>query len=160
MDMIKKAEGFAKEEYLKNDSMHQWPHVEAVMNRAMEIASKLKNIDYELLKLAVILHDIDYHSEPTHEENYKKHVENSVKVAEKFLKRHNFSEEKIRKIKQIILDHSTPYRKEFGDSKITEGKILYDADKSLLITTLERYEKYFSLLYFDEARGLIKKPVD
>ena len=160
MDIIKKAEDFAKGEYLKNDPMHQWSHVEAVMKRAMEIASKLKNIDYELLKLAIILHDIDYHSEPTHKENYKQHVENSVKVAEKFLKEHNFSEEKIEKIKQIILDHSTPRRKKFGDSKITEGKILYDADKSLFLTTSERYEKYFSLLYFDLTKELVKKPVN
>jgi len=152
------AREFAVKEYQKNDTKHQWAHVEAVMERALEIAGQLKEVDYELLKLAVIFHDIDYSSEPTYEENYNKHVENSVEVAEKFLRKNNYPQEKIKKLKQIIFDHSTPHRKKLGDSKIIEGKILYDSDKSIFITTLERYRKYFHLLYLDETKRLVKKP--
>lgn len=158
MDIIEKATSFAKEEYQKNDSKHQWSHVEAVMNRATEIAGKLRDVNYELLKLAIIFHDIDFHSEATYEENYKNHVENSIRIAEEFLKKNNYPKERIAKLKQIMLDHSTPYRRKFGESKIKEGKILYDADKSIFLTTLEKYEKYFHLLYFDETRELVKKP--
>ena len=143
---------------VKLDPKHKWAHIEAVMKRALEIAEKLDNIDYELLKLGVILHDIDYNSESTFEENYKNHVENSIKVAERFLIKNNYPKERIIKLKQIMLDHSTPHRRKIGDSKIKEGKILYDADKSIFITTLERYEKYSPLLYFDETRKLVKKP--
>lgn len=158
MDILKKAEEFAKKEYQKNDSKHQWPHIMAVMKRALEIASKIEGVDYELLKLGVMFHDIDYHSEKTYEENYKNHVDNSVKVAEEFLKTNKYPVERINKLKEIMLDHSTPHRKKRGDTKIIEGKILFDSDKSIFLTTLERYEKYFHLLYLDETRRLVKKP--
>lgn len=158
MDIIEKATLFAKKEYEKNDPMHQWTHIENVMKRALEIASKLDGIDYELLKLGVIFHDIDYNSEANFKENYKNHVENSIKKAEEFLQKNNYPDERIIKIKQIMLDHSTPHRRKFGDSKIKEGKILYDADKSIFLTTLEKYEKYFPYLYFDETRELVVKP--
>ncbi|MBN1376726.1 HD domain-containing protein [Candidatus Woesearchaeota archaeon] len=155
MDIIEKAILFAKKEYEKNDSFHQWTHVENVMKRALEIANKLKNVDFELLKLGVIFHDIDYNSEKTYKENYKNHVENSIKKAEEFLKKNNYPNERIIKIKQIMLDHSTTYRRKLGDSKIKEGKILYDADKSIFLTTSEKYEKYFPLLYFDETKEMV-----
>ena len=158
MDIIEKATIFAKIEYEKNDQLHQWTHVNDVMKRALEIANKLDCVDYELLKLGVIFHDIDYNSEKTYKENYIKHVENSIKKAEKFLKNYNYPHDKIIKIQQILLDHSTPHRLRYGDSKIKEGQILYDADKSIFLITPEKYDKYFSKLYFDETRNLIKKP--
>jgi putative nucleotidyltransferase with HDIG domain len=158
MDIIEKATIFAKKAYQKNDSQHQWTHVEAVLKRALEIARQLDNVDDEILKLAVIFHDIDYNSEATYEENYKKHVENSINVAEEFLVKNNYPKDSIIKLKQVMLDHSTPHRRLLGESKIQEGKILYDADKSITLTTLEKYEKYFPLFYFDETRKLAKKP--
>jgi len=158
MGIIEKAEKFAKEEYKKNDPIHRWGHIIAVRKRALEIAKHVKDVDYELLNLAVIFHDIDYNSEETYKENYKNHPDNSVKLAEKFLRDNNYPEEKIKKLKQTMLDHSTPYRKEHGDSKITEAKILYDADKSLCLITLDKYNKYYHLLYFDFTRKLVKKP--
>lgn len=160
MDIFKLAEDFAKKEYLKNDPMHQWEHIEAVRKRAMEIASQLNNVDYELLHLSITFHDIDYHSDSTFEKNYNNHVDNSIKVAEKFLKEQNFPKERIDKVKQIMMDHSTPHRKKFGESKIIEGKILYDADKSIFITTIKRYDKYFPFLYLDETRNLVKRPLN
>ncbi|MDP2974316.1 MAG: HDIG domain-containing protein [Candidatus Diapherotrites archaeon] len=116
MDMVKKAEIFAKRGYAKNDPKHQWAHIEAVRKQAMLIAKQLKGVDYELLELAILFHDIDYHSEASYEENYKRHVENSANAAEKFLMENNYPAGRIEKVKQIILDHSTPYRLKAGDS--------------------------------------------
>ena len=90
MDIIKVSEQFAKKEYIKNDPMHRWLHIESVMKRAIEIASKIKDVDIELLKLAVIFHDIDYHSKETFKENYDAHVENSICVADKFLNKNGY----------------------------------------------------------------------
>ena len=147
--IIQKAEEFAIDEYKKNDSAHQWKHIKEVMKRALEIAKKFKDIDYESLKLAIIFHDIDYSS-------YENHVEDSIKIAEEFLKENDYPNEKIKKIKEMMLNHSTPHRKKFGKAKLIEGKIIYDADKSIFIKNLETYNKYFPLLYLNETKKLVK----
>lgn len=157
--IIEKAIKFAKVEYEKNDRLHRWSHIENVMKRASEIVEKIElPVDLELLKLAIIFHDIDYNSEKDFEESYKKHPDNSVKVAENFLNKNNYPEERIEKIKEIMLDHSTPHRKTRGDSKSIEGKIIYDSDKSIGIdwSNPELCSKYFPQLYLDETREMVK----
>ncbi|MFH1456647.1 MAG: HD domain-containing protein [Patescibacteria group bacterium] len=155
--IIQKVIDFAKIEYEKNDSFHSWQHVENVMKRADEIAEKIDDpIDFETLKLAIIFHDIDYHSEKDFETNYSNHVDNSVKVAKKFLNENNYPKEKIEKVKDIILDHSTPHRKKQGEAKSIEGKIIYDSDKSIFITNQELFEKYFPQLYLEETKEMVK----
>jgi putative nucleotidyltransferase with HDIG domain len=158
MNIVEKSTEFAKIEYQKNNSKHQWAHVEEVMNRALEIASKIKDVDYELLKLGVIFHDIDYNSEPSEKDNYEKHVDNSVKVAEEFLIKNNYSKEKIKLVKKIMIDHSRPHREKLGESTTTEGKILFDADKSIFLKTKDAYDRYFPLLYFEETKKMVKIP--
>jgi HD superfamily phosphodiesterase len=150
MNILKAAEEFAKIEYLKNDSFHQWHHIEDVQRRADEICALLndKTIDLEALRLAIIFHDIDYRT-------YDDHPDASVKVARSFLSKNGFSEQKMHQIQEIMLDHSSPHRKVRGDSKTLEGKIIFDADKSIFITTPETYKKYFPLLYFPETRDLV-----
>lgn len=150
MNILQKAEKFAKKEYLSNDPKHQWSHIQAVLNRAMEIIKNFKNIDLESLKLAIIFHDIDYTA-------YDTHVDDSVKIAEKFLIENNHPKNKIEKIKEIMLDHSTPHRKERGEATLIEGKIIYDADKSIGMNDLKFREKYFPKLYLDETKDLVQK---
>lgn len=157
--IIEKAIKFAKVEYKKNDPLHRWSHIENVMKRASEIVEKIeKPVDLELLKLAIIFHDIDYNSEMNFEESYKKHPDNSVKVAEHFLHKNNYPKERIKKVKEIMLDHSTPHRKIRGEAKSLEGKIIYDSDKSIGIdwSNPELHNKYFPQLYLNETREMIK----
>lgn len=157
--IIINAIAFAKVEYEKNDPLHRWSHIENVMKRASEIVEKITiPVDLELLKLAIIFHDIDYNSEKDFEESYKKHPDNSVKIAEKFLHDHNYPQERIEKVKEIMLDHSTPHRKIRGEAKSIEGNIIYDADKSIGIdwSNPELYNKYFSQLYLDETKEMVK----
>ncbi len=123
MDIIKKSEDFAKKEYLKNDYIHRWDHVLEVRERALELSKKFKGIDLEALKLAIIFHDIDY-------SNPHSHTESSIKVADNFLRKNNYPKNRIEKVKEIIFSHTTHLRKEFGEAKLIEGKILYDADKT------------------------------
>ncbi len=148
--LISKAVEYAKPKYAKNDENHRWNHVEAVLKRSKEIYSELKypEIDLESLNLAIIFHDIDY-SFP------RQHVENSVLEAIAFLKENHRSNLEIAKVLQIMLAHSTPHRKKFGDSDSLEGKIIYDADKSLLINDFVSYKKYRERLYLEETRNLV-----
>lgn len=150
MNLIQKAEEFAKIEYLKNEDFHQWHHIENVQKRADEICEKLKStkIDNEALRLAIIFHDIDYKS-------YENHPDASVEVAKRFLISNNVSAERINQITEIMLDHSSPHRKIRGEAKTIEGKIIFDSDKSICITTPETYHKYFPLLYLQETRDLV-----
>lgn len=148
-NILNLAEEFAKKEYKKNDTFHQYEHIEAVMKRAMELANNFNNVDYESLQLAIIFHDIEYTS-------YKSHPDASVVVAERFLRKYKYPEDKIVKIKEIMLNHSTPHRSIVGEAKLIEGKIIYDADKSIFITNKETYNKYFPLLYLSETKKIIQ----
>ena len=150
MDIIKISENFAKKEYEKHDENHQWEHVEEVINLALELAKSYPKVDLEILKLAVIFHDISYRK-------YETHVEESIKAAEKFLREHDYPEEKIKKVLNVMISHSGPHRRKFGEAKTIEGKIIYDSDKFRLAKTKEGFEKYYDKLYLDETRDLLKK---
>ena len=150
MNIIEKAEEYAKKEYLKNDNFHQWHHIENVQKRADEICRKLVGvpIDNEALRLAIIFHDVDY-------KTYENHPDASVEVAKKFLFENEVLEERIKQITEIMLDHSSPHRKIRGDAKTIEGKIIFDSDKSIYITTPETFNKYYPLLYLQETKDLV-----
>ncbi len=150
MSIIKLAKQFARKEYAKHDEEHQWPHIEAVMEIALKLAKFYPEVDLEVLKLAVIFHDISY-------EQHETHVEESMKVAKKFLEEHNYPEKKIKKVLQIIISHSGPHRKRLGEAKLIEGKIIYDSDKFYIAQTPEGFEKYYPRFYLEETKELFKK---
>ncbi len=87
----------------------------------MQIAKNYKNVDLELLKIAVILHDV---CEPY--DKKEKHVELSVKVAKRILEKVGCPKEKARRVLEIISQHST---EKIQKPKSLEAKILFDADK-------------------------------
>jgi len=150
MDIIKVSKKFAKIEYKKNDKKHQWSHVENVMCTALKLVKFYPAADLEILELAIIFHDIDYHK-------YETHVEESIKLAEKFLKKNNYPNNKIAKVLQVMIAHSGPHIKKLGKTKLIEGKIIYDSDKFQLIKTKSDYEEYFNRFYLNETRNLLKK---
>jgi HD superfamily phosphodiesterase len=150
MNILKLAEQFAKKEYKKNDKMHQWNHIEEVMKLALYLSKSHPETDMEILKLAIIFHDINY-------EQYDTHVEESIKVAEKFLKDNNYPSEKISKVLQIMISHSSPHRKQIGEAQSIEEKIIFDSDKFAIASNPSGFEKYYPLLYLDKTRKLIKK---
>ncbi len=150
MSIIKLAEQFARKEYAKHDEEHQWLHVETVMEIALKLAKFYPEVDLEVLKLSVIFHDISY-------EQYETHVEESMKVAEKFLEEHNYPKDKIKKVLQVIISHSGPHRERLGEAKLIEGKIIYDSDKFYTAQTPGGFEKYYHRFYLKETKELFKK---
>ncbi len=150
MDIIKTSKEFAKTEYAKNDEKHQWSHVENVMYIALKLVKFYPTADLEILKLAVIFHDIDYRK-------YETHVEESIKLAEKFLKKNNYPDDKINKVLQVMISHSGPHISKLGKTKLIEGKIIYDSDKFQLIKTRDDYREYFDRFYLNETRDLLKE---
>ena len=150
MDIIKTSELFAKKEYAKHDEIHQWDHIEDVMNVALKLTKFYSKVDLEILKLAIIFHDISY-------EQYETHVEESIKVAKKFFKEQDYPEDKTKKVLQVMISHSGPHRKKFGEAKSIEEKIIYDSDKLHLAKTKEGFEKYHDKFYLDETRDLLRE---
>jgi len=73
------------------------------------------------VRLACLLHDVGYCQDPN------KHVEASVKVAQKFLEDIGFNGDKIKKVVKIIGEHGGSA----GTQRFTyiESKILWTADK-------------------------------
>lgn len=150
MSILKIAEKFAKKEYAKHDENHQWTHIKKVMNIALKLAKFHPKVDLEILKLAVIFHDISY-------EQYETHVEESMKVTKKFLKEHNYPKDKMNKVLQVMISHSSPHRRKLGEAKMIEEKIIYDSDKFYIVQTPEGFEKYYSRFYLKETRELFNK---
>ncbi|EKE29001.1 MAG: hypothetical protein ACD_2C00251G0002 [uncultured bacterium (gcode 4)] len=145
-NIVNQATEFAKAEYAKHDPMHRWDHVEQVMEMALYLEDFYRaETDPEILRLAVIFHDIWY-------ENYDEHADKSVDMAIRFLKSEWYPEEKIALVTRAMLDHSWPHRRRDWNSKNMEWKILYDSDKFHLALNPSWYEKYFNQFYLPETK--------
>jgi HD superfamily phosphodiesterase len=81
-------------------------------------------LDIDALVVAGYLHDIS-----TVEFGYVDHQITSAEMAVEFLHDHDVPEEQIRIVEQAILTHTTIVPEEQRKKNISEGQILYDADK-------------------------------
>lgn len=102
---------------------HRMDHIKRVILNTYRIAKSYPEADIEILKIAVLLHDIN---QPF--EHKEEHVKLSVKTAEKILKEVGYPPNKIKKVLIVISEHST---EDVNKKKPTsmEAKILFDADK-------------------------------
>lgn len=118
---------------LSSDASHTIDHIMRVYNNASLIASKDKNVDFDVLYAAVFLHDIARVNEDHDNTGKIDHAILGAEIAEDFLRKIGYSEEKIRKIKHCIQSHR--YRSGYKP-KSKEAKILFDADKIDLLGAL------------------------
>ena len=81
-------------------------------------------VDGDALVVAAYLHDIS-----TAEHGYADHQVKSAEMAADFLRKQNVSDEEIAVVERAILAHTTLVPEEERGKNITEGQILYDADK-------------------------------
>ena len=84
----------------------------------------LETIDVEALIMAAYLHDIS-----TVAHGFQEHHLKSAAMAVEFLRGLEISAERIDKVEQAILAHTTAYASEEQEIVPVEGRILYDADK-------------------------------
>ncbi|MDE6412697.1 MAG: HD domain-containing protein [Eubacterium sp.] len=111
------------EDYMKScvkETAHDCEHIYRVLNNCLVIAQNEKDVDYEVLITAALLHDIG------RDGKLKKHNEIGADMAYEFLNTINFPENKIEDVCHAILCHSNVC---YGMQKTLEAKILYDADK-------------------------------
>jgi uncharacterized protein len=102
---------------------HEFSHTERVYNLALKI-SENEDVDLDVIKAAVLLHDIAREKEEKGE--CECHAEEGAKLAKEILKDLNFPEEKIDKVTYVIKvhRHSTNISPE-----TKEAAILQDADR-------------------------------
>lgn len=111
-ERLKKLESWVKKKSSKEKSGHDYEHVKRVTNLALVLAKKYKNIDYELLIASCLTHDVPE----------KKDV---IKILQEL----KFSEEKIEKIKSVIVQFRHIGKKPKGSfKKSIESEIFLDAD--------------------------------
>ena len=107
-----------------DDSAHDKEHVYRVLYNALDIARTEKNVDYDVLICACLLHDIGRKEQ--FENPALCHAMVGGEKAYDFLVEHGFGESYAEKVKCSIQTHR--YRKN-NPPKSIEAKILFDADK-------------------------------
>jgi uncharacterized protein len=104
------------------DPSHDWLHVKRVEKLAEEIADK-EGSDREIVKIAVLLHDIGREKEDDGE--IDEHAEWGAEKAGEILQEHEMEEDKISRIQHCIRSH----RYSTGpEPETVEAKVLSDAD--------------------------------
>jgi len=102
---------------------HRLDHVVRVLANAETIAKFYPEADREVLTLAVLLHDID---QPF--DDKANHVAYSATAAERILSELSCPADRIRRVVQVIREHSTETIEVSKPTSI-EARILFDADK-------------------------------
>ncbi len=114
-----KVEADFKESWTSNLSYHDFNHTMNVTDFAKKIAvgEDISDEELEILEIATLFHDLGYLT------SYFDHEDRSSKMAEELLIQHNYPEEKIAKVKKLIIatkaDHEPVTRLE---------EIIRDAD--------------------------------
>ena len=110
--------------FFEKRGSHSFDHTERVYNISLNLA-KDKEIDLDVIKASALLHDI---ARKKQDETNKEicHAEEGAKIAEEILKKHNFSENKIKLICNSISCHR--YSKGLK-AETLEAQILQDADR-------------------------------
>lgn len=123
----------------KTDYAHNFDHTRRVFRLAMKIAQGHPEADRDVLKAAVILHDIG-RSDPT-----VAHAKKGAAIAKEWLTQNGFDETFAEKVARVISAHSD--KDEARDAGI-EGEILWDADKLEMTGVIGALR---ALLYCEEA---------
>ncbi len=106
-------------------SAHSMDHVMRVYNLSLSLAEG-EDVDLDVLKAAVLLHDIARVKEDNDATGQTDHAILSSQMAEPILKNLDFNKEQIKHIQDCIVSH----RYRTGNSpKSKEAEILFDADK-------------------------------
>lgn len=107
-----------------DDAAHDKEHIYRVLYNALEIAKTEKNVNYDILIAACLLHDIGRKEE--FENPALCHAAVGSEKAYQFLLAHGFEMSYAEQVKQCIKTHR--YRKNDLQQSL-EAKILFDADK-------------------------------
>ena len=121
---IEKIKEIVKKE-LASCPAHNFDHVIRVYNLALHLAEN-ENVDLDVIKAAVLLHDIGEKKELDDPTGKTDHAIEGAKMAKPILNNLGYSKDKIKHIQDCIISHR--YRTE-NKPQTKEAKIVFDADK-------------------------------
>ena len=116
----------AEKEMQEAGSAHDIDHVMRVYNLCIYLARDELNVDLDVLKTSVLLHDIARVKEDKDDSGNTDHAILSSEISEEILRDLDYSETKIGQVKHCIATHR--FRSD-NEPRTKEAKILYDADK-------------------------------
>lgn len=107
-------------------SAHNLDHVFRVYNLCLLISKYEKNVNLEILTPSALLHDIARVEESNDKTGEIDHAVLGSKIAEDILRKLEYENDKIEKIKHCIIAHRF---RTGNEPKTIEAKILFDSDK-------------------------------
>ena len=124
-----------KYHYNLNDNGHGVEHAEYVINRSMNFASQIENINYEMVYVIAAYHDVAHHIDA------KKHETISAKMLREDKKlKEFFTDEQIKIMSEAVEDHRSSMETE---PRSIYGKIVSSADRNTSVeVTLKRCYSY------------------
>lgn len=105
---------------------HDFSHVMRVYRLALNLSKSEKGVNLDILKTAVLLHDIARAKEDNDDTGKTDHAVVGAEMAGKILKSLHYPEDKIKAVQYCIFAHRF---KNNTKAKTIEAKILFDADK-------------------------------
>jgi len=105
---------------MPEDPVHGFGHVARVLELACRFAKGYSGVDYEVLQLAALLHDVGRVS------GAENHAARSAQVARAILKLVGYPEERVEKVVEAIVSHPYSHGRR---AESLEAMILSDADK-------------------------------
>ena len=111
--------------YKKNDLGHNLDHIKYVINRSLNFAQKVNDINYDMVYTIAAYHDIGHCIDA---KNHEK-VSTEMLLADKNLRRF-FTEDEIKIMSEAVYDHRASLE---GETRSIYGKIVSSADRNTLV---------------------------
>lgn len=113
--------------YEKNDFGHNLEHIKYVIDRSLMFASRVENINYDMVYTIAAYHDIGHYIDA---KNHEK-VSADMLLNDENLKEF-FTEDEIKTMSEAVYDHRASLE---GEPRSVYGKIVSSADRNVLIET-------------------------
>ena len=111
--------------YKKNDLGHNLDHIKYVIERSLKFASKVTNINYDMVYTIAAYHDIGHYIDA---KNHEK-ISAEMLLADNNL-RNFFAEDEIKIMSEAVYDHRASLE---GEPRSIYGKIVSSADRNTLV---------------------------
>ena len=115
-------------EYKKNDLGHNLEHIKYVIDRSFKFASRVDNVNYDMVYTIAAYHDIGHHIDAKNHEKVSADILRKDKELKKY-----FNEEEIKIMAEAVEDHRASKSKEKLKPRSVYGEIVSSADRNISI---------------------------